>query len=227
MVRGQVMTLTNHYCFLMTVPPTDDSGFAAAFGRSGQGPGLWIVEAQTRPFLVVRGFDSTRKPAAPWPAELLGTLLIASEYLVPFAEQNDAPYDPQAWISYLLLMFSRVDMLAALSALNHISDQADLMEELRQRAVARWTRPLAEALNRALPGDGRGPGRLLLARPPILRAMRLVAQFSPADEATRLRIVRERGGDGTQFDPLDAAMLLSHAVAEGLASILHGCDVLA
>src|SRR4051794_28290527 len=140
-------------------------------------PGLWVASAPDRPFAAALGLHQVREPADRWPADLFGTFLIASDYLLPaVADTSDPTAAARQLLHQLLRVFPREQMLLTLAALNRISATAD-----GQQKFAAWARQalrsdLAEGLTAAISGQLDGHPRQLLVRPAVLRAMRLIAE---------------------------------------------------
>ena len=63
-----------------------------------------------------------------------------------------------------------------------------------------------------------GQPRVFLARPVVLRALRLVAHLSPADEPQLAQAAQRAGRPARALDPLACAAMLTHAVADGLGA---------
>jgi hypothetical protein len=115
----------------------------------------------------------------------------------------------------LLRQFPRDDMLIALAALNRIATDSSDLDGLLTRLLTQLTPRAAEWFDAELrqPREGR-PRRHLVARPVILRAMRLVAEFH--SKAQPMENVPALG-----LDLPATAVFLTHAVADGLGTDAH------
>ena len=103
--------------------------------------------------------------------------------------------------------------LQVLVALNHAAHHPELAGACRDRFLARLNPAMAENVGRALDGTADGMTRALLARQPVLRAMRAVLTHRPPEGgAAPGNLAAAVPG----LDPELAGMLLVHLVAAQL-----------
>ena len=111
--------------------------------------------------------------------------------------------------------------LRSLATVNHIALHSHLSEEL-ESAVQSGTHPLlADAIRNALAGSAAvadGQPRVFLARHLVLRAIRLVSHLSPATEAELHEAQARSGQQARRMDPLLCAVMITHAVGEGMGA---------
>jgi hypothetical protein len=149
-----------------------------------------------------------------WFDEYVKQYLTTADYLAPLASAG-LPADPAPLIRGLLLLHPREVLLSVLAALNHAAHNPELAEVYRERFLARLTDVVADNVRRALDGGLDGTRRALLARQPVLRAMRTVLTFRLADGAASDGSL---SGLAPGLDPELAGMLLVHLTATQMRS---------
>jgi hypothetical protein len=149
--------------------------------------------------------DHDRAQALPY----MKSYVTLEEYLAPDLKQKGHDYDAGEVVRLLLKQHSRQDLLLHLAYLNHIVDRptqtAEQLEDYRVRMPRAWIEHFDQALNRD------GMPRAFLARQPILRAMR-TAVLEGTDSAS----------PSWPQAPIDAAIMLTHAIAGQLNAGLQG-----
>ncbi len=188
----------------------------------GSGHGLFVARGSERPLADLLGLQQVHEQHDLWPDELTAVYLTAADYIRPFGEAAGHAYDPDAWLSSLLCQYTREEFVAALAQLNHITQHPPMIRQLLERTLTQLSPVLADRVRAALAGDvdpARGKDRVFLARPAVLRALRLAAHLSPVDEqALAQAAVRTGHPSRTMGGPLLCSVLLSHVVAEGLGA---------
>jgi hypothetical protein len=149
-----------------------------------------------------------------WFDEYVKQYLTAADYLAPLADAG-IPSDPASLIRGLLLLYPREVYLSVLTALNHAAHYPELAEVYRERFLARLSDVVADSVRRALGGGLDGTRRALLARQPVLRAMRTVLTFQPPDDAPPAGSLSTLAPG---LDPELAGMLLVHLTAAQMRS---------
>ena len=114
--------------------------------------------------------------SSPWFNEHVKQYLTSADYFAPLVAVG-LPADPSSLINSLLLLHSREVYLFVLTALNRAAHYPELAEVYRGRFLARLTPAMADHVSRVLDGKVDGNERALLARQPVLRAMRTVLTF--------------------------------------------------
>ena len=110
-----------------------------------------------------------------WFNEYVKQYLTTADYLtVPLAAAG-FPADPASLIRGLLLLHPREVYLSVLAALNHAAHYPELADIYRERFLAKLNDVIADNVRRALDGRMDGVSRALLARQPVLHAMRAAA----------------------------------------------------
>jgi len=120
------------------------------------------------------------------------------------------PAEPASLINSLLLVHPREVYLSVLTALNHAAPHPELAEAYRGRFLARLTPALADHVSRVIDGEVDGNKRALLARQPVLRAMRMVLTFRRPEGAPPAETMRALAPG---MDPELSGMLLVHLTA--------------
>jgi hypothetical protein len=111
-----------------------------------------------------------------WFNEYVKQYLTFADYSAPLLAAG-VPADAAPLIRSLLLLHPREVYLSVLTALNHAAQHPELAEAYRARFLARLTPAMADHVSRVLDGKVDGNERALLARQPVLRAMRTVLTF--------------------------------------------------
>lgn len=195
--------------------------------ESGPGvAGLFVAQASPRPLASLLGLtpEPVRKSILPPGSAVYMTAL---DYAPAVERAAGREFDPDAWLSVLLCQYTRDEHLAALATLNHFLQDPDLASAYQQDLLGTASPELAVALRAALRGDtgiAAGKPRVLLARPVVLRAIRLVAHLSPRDDAALAEAARLTGRDPRAFAPLTCATMLTHAIAVGLGAHARRAD---
>jgi hypothetical protein len=136
----------------------------------------------------------------------------AGDYLTGALSASGLPFDPAPLIDSLLRLHPREVYLQVLVALNHAAHHPELTEAYRDRFLARLNPAMAQNVHRALDGTVDGMTRALLARQPVLRAMRAVLTHRPTGDSAPGNLAAAVPG----LDPELAGMLLVHLVAAQL-----------
>lgn len=111
-----------------------------------------------------------------WFDEYVKQYLTTADYM-GVAQAAGLQADPASLIPGLLLLHPREVYLAVLTALNHAAHYPELADVYRDRFLARLNDVMADSVRRALNGTVDGVPRALLARQPVLRAMRTVLTY--------------------------------------------------
>jgi len=188
----------------------------------GSARGLFVARGSERPLADLLGLQQVHDQRDLWPDELTAVYLTAADYIRPFGETAGYAYDPGAWLSFLRCHYTREEFVAALAQLNHVTQHPSMVEQLLERTLTQLSPALADRVRAALAGDvdvARGKRRVFLARPAVLRALRLVAHLSPVDEEALAEAAMRTGHPSrTVGDALLCSVLLSHVVADGLGA---------
>ena len=147
--------------------------------------------------------------SSPWFDEYVKQYLTSADYFGPLVAAG-LPADPATLIDNLLLLHPREVYLSVLAALNHAAHHPELAEAYRVRFLARLTPTMADHVSRAMDGKADGIKRALLARQPVLRAMRAVLTFQQPEGASPPESLR---GLAPGMDPELSGMLLVHLTA--------------
>lgn len=148
-----------------------------------------------------------------WFDRYVKAYVTAGDYLTGGLSARGLPFDPVPLINSLLRLHPREVYLQVLVALNHAAHHPELAETWRDWFLARLNPAMAENVRRALNGTADGISRALLARQPVLRAMRAVLiHRPPAGGAASGTLAAAVPG----LDPELAGMLLVHLVAAQL-----------
>jgi hypothetical protein len=105
--------------------------------------------------------------------------------------------------------------LQVLVALNHAAHHPELIETYKQRFLARLNPAMAANAAAALDGSADGVRRALLARQPVLRAIRTVLTYQPPEQASPPETLRAAL---PALDPELAGILLVHLTASQLGA---------
>ena len=135
--------------------------------------------------------------------------MTSADYFAPLVAAG-LPADPGSLISSLLLLHPREVYLSVVTALNHAAHYPELAEAYRERFLARLTPAMAEQVSRVMDGKMDGSKRALLARLPVLRAMRTVLTFRRPESALPPESLRALAPG---MDPELSGMLLVHLTA--------------
>ena len=147
-----------------------------------------------------------------WFGRYVKAYVTAGDYLTGALSAAGLPFDPVPLINSLLRLHPREVYLQVLVTLNHAAHHPELAETYRDRFLARLNPVMAQAVRRALDGTADGMTRALLARQPVLRAMRAVLTHRPTDGSAPGNLAAAVPG----LDPELAGMLLVHLVAAQL-----------
>ncbi len=147
--------------------------------------------------------------SSPWFDEYVKQYLTSADYFAPLVAAG-LPADPASVINSLLLVHPREVYLSVLTALNHAAHHPELAEAYRGRFLARLTPAMADHISQVMDGKVDGNKHALLARQPVLRAMRTVLTFrrpegAPPSESIMAMVPR--------MDPELSGMLLVHLTA--------------
>lgn len=149
-----------------------------------------------------------------WFSQYVQAYLTAGDYLTGALSAAGLPFDPVPLINSLLRLHPRDVYLPVLVALNHAAQHPELIEAYQERFLARLNPAMAQNVRRALDGRADGVRRVLLARQPVLRALRTVLTHRPPQGASAGNL----SGLAPGLDPELAGMLLVHLVAAQLAA---------
>lgn len=150
-----------------------------------------------------------------WFNEYVKQYLTTADYLTAPLAAAELSADPASLIRGLLLLHPREVYLSVLTALNHAAHYPELADVYRERFLAKLNNPVADLVRRALDGSMDGVSRALLARQPVLRAMRTVLTYRPpvgAPSNGNLSML------APGLDPELAGILLVHLTAAQLHS---------
>lgn len=173
--------------------------------------GLWVARASEHPFLAVLGAERVREERARIRADLVSTQITADEYIAHSEIAGGPGYDPAKLAATMRLAASASDIIVALAALNRIRANSEMLVRFTDVVLRKLPSEQAGPLGRALErNDGR---RALLARAPILAAIRDSAAFA-RPEAERLQLIAKATGSPGVAPALPLAMKLSHLAAE-------------
>jgi hypothetical protein len=152
---------------------------------------------------------------AAWFNEYVKQYLTTADYLTAPLAAAGLPADPASLIRGLLLLHPREVYLSVLTALNHAAHYPELADVYRERFLAKLNDVIADNVRLALDGGMDGVSRALLARQPVLRAMRTVLTYRPPEDAPshgKLSVL------APGLDPELAGILLVHLTAAQLHS---------
>jgi hypothetical protein len=150
-----------------------------------------------------------------WFDQYVKAYVTAGDYLADALAAAGVPFDPVPLISSLLRLYPREVYLPVLVALNQAAHHPQLAEAYQERFLARLNPAMAENVRRALDGRADGVRRALLARQPVLRAMRTVlTQRTPQGAPAARSLTAVAPG----LNPELAGILLVHLVAAQLHS---------
>lgn len=169
-------------------------------------PGLSVTAAHLG---LVRTEDSS-----PWFDEHVKQYLTSDDYFGPLAAAG-FPAGPAPFIDNLLLRHPRETYLSVLTALNHAAHHPELAEAYRERFLNRLNSAMAEHVGEVMDGNVDGTKRALLARQPVLRAMRTVLTFRRPEDAPPAEVIRDLAPG---LDPALSGMFLVHLTATQLQS---------
>jgi hypothetical protein len=147
--------------------------------------------------------------SSPWFDEYVKQYLTSADYFALLVAAG-LPADPASLINSLLLVHPREVYLSVLTALNHAAHHPELAEAYRGRFLARLTTAMADHVSRVMDGKVDGNKRALLARQPVLRAMRTVLTFRRPEGAPPAESMRALVPG---MDPELCGMLLVHLTA--------------
>ena len=159
------------------------------------------------------GLVPTRASSA-WFDEYVKQYLTTADYL-GVAQAAGLQVDPASLIRGLLLLHPREVYLAVLTALNHAAHYPELADVYRDRFLARLNDAMADSVRQALDGTIDGVPRALLARQPVLRAMRTVLTYRRPEGAPSASDMSKLAPG---LDPELAGILLVHLTAAQLRS---------
>jgi hypothetical protein len=148
-----------------------------------------------------------------WFDQYVKAYLTAGDYLTGALSAAGLPFDPVPLINSLLRLHPRDVYLPVLVALNHAAQHPELIEAYQERFLARLNPAMAQNVRRALDGRADGVRRVLLARQPVLRALRTVLTHRPQGASAG-----NLSGLAPGLDPELAGMLLVHLVAAQLGA---------
>jgi hypothetical protein len=147
-----------------------------------------------------------------WFDQYVKAYLTAGDYLTSTLSAAGLPLDPVPLINSLLRLHPRDAYLPVLVALNHAAHHPELIEACQERFLTRLNPAMTQNVRRALDGRADGIRRVLLARQPVLRALRTVLTHRPPQGASAGNL----SGLAPGLDPELAGMLLVHLVAAQL-----------
>jgi hypothetical protein len=147
--------------------------------------------------------------SSPWFDEYVKQYLTSADYFAPLVAAG-LPADPASLINSLLLLHPREVYLSVLTALNHAAHHPELADAYRGRFLARLTPAMVDHVSRVIDGKVDGNKRALLARQPVLRAMRTVLTFRRPEGAPPAESLRALAPG---MDPELCGMLLVHLTA--------------
>jgi hypothetical protein len=147
--------------------------------------------------------------SSPWFDEYVKQYLTSADYFAPLVAAG-LPADPAPLINNLLLVHPREVYLSVLAALNHAAHHPELADAYRRRFMARLTPAMADHVSRVIDGRADGNKRALLARQPVVRAMRTVLTFQRPEGAPPPETMRALAPG---MDPELSGMLLVHLTA--------------
>lgn len=131
--------------------------------------------------------------------------LVVSDYAPRFLQSRGTPYDDDAWGDALLKMCPLDSLLVALSAATRAADNGkEALDEWGAYVLGHLDADLAHVVRDALHRPDGGPPRVLIARQPLLLAVRLALTAPPTPTQTG--------------DPFVVATLLSHFAARNAYS---------
>ena len=159
--------------------------------------------------LGVAGAETT----SAWFNRYVKAYVTAGDYLTGALAVRGLPFDPVPLIDSLLRLHPREAYLPVLVALNHAAHHPEVAGAWRDWYLARLNPAMAENVRRALDGTADGMTRALLARQPVLRAMRAVLTHRPPQDDTAPGTL---AAAAPGLDPGLAGMLLVHLVAAQL-----------
>lgn len=207
----------------MTSPFYTPSGSGILFETRKDTSGLFRLDASPNPFASILGLIRDDRVSNDWNLELTGIWMVSSDYMVPMYEGLGITFDPLAFRNYLLMTYTRDELLVQLAALNHVQSDSDVVDQ-----VLTHIKPLLSEkvfLQISMIQDPRGSEpHHLLTRSTILRAMRLVAEYSPRNEGARLEKIAQGLVTPERYDLLLTAVLLIHATGDMMNSSNRGSE---
>lgn len=147
-----------------------------------------------------------------WLDAAVRAYLTAGDYLPLYEQLRGNTFQSSAWADALLRLHPREVYVQALAALNRVARQTQEMLKIQDRFLSRLAPGLRTVIATALNGGIDGQPRSLLARQPVLRAMRLAltARIPETDHDERVASFL------TGVDPETAAIMLVHLAADSL-----------
>jgi hypothetical protein len=149
-----------------------------------------------------------------WFDEYVKQYLTTTDYLL-VPQAAGLQVDPASLIRGLLLLHPREVYLSVLTALNHAAHYQELADVYRDRFLSRLVDAMADNVRQALDGSMDGVPRALLARQPVLRAMRTVLTYRRPEGAPSASDMSKLAPG---LDPELAGILLVHLTAAQLRS---------
>lgn len=180
-----------------------------------------FVPSDADPFASLLGLERVQESRPRIPRALSGVYLTGRDYLKPFFEGSGETYHAAAVIAQITSSHHRDELLVAVSNLIRWSEDPEAVAALAEALLTRFQPGLAQALSKALTGDETAEisePRHLLFRPALLRTLRLVAEIAPGSESELGQRAQQQGMTPRPILALDAALLLSHAVADDLGA---------
>jgi len=165
-------------------------------------PGAPVGWTQDGPAMArtASGFFVPAAPASPaTEADHFSTYLTLEEYIAAPLNQVGGRFSAERWVVRATEQQEPESLLAALAALNHAIHNKKLLAVIQEDFTKRLRSDARALLEEAM---SEAPARAFLARQCVLRAMREVLIAPPRRRAAT-----------TTFTPPDAAVLLTHAVA--------------
>ena len=145
-----------------------------------------------------------------WLETGVAAYLTASEYLAPYELAHGHEFDLSAWTRVLLRLYPGDLYIEVLAALNRAARFRDPVLQYQQRFLRRLAPGLRLAVASVLAGSADGQQRWLLARQPVLRAIRIVLTGPASTDTQDERIMTLTAG----MDPETAALILVHLAAD-------------
>jgi hypothetical protein len=147
-----------------------------------------------------------------WLGAAVRAYLTARDYLPLYEQLRGNDFDPAAWTDALLRLHPREVYVQALAALNRVARQTQETLKIQDRFLSRLAPGLRTVIEVALSGGTDGQPRSLLARQPVLRAMRLALTATIPETDPDERVASFLTG----VDPETAAIMLVHLAADSL-----------
>lgn len=204
----------------MTSPIYLPSESGILFEANKDASGLFRLNASPNPFASMLGLIRDDRGSNDWALELTGIWMVSSDYMVPMYEGLGVTFNPLDFRNYLLMAYTRDELLVQLAALNHLQSDSNVVDQVLTYIQPLLSVKLFETIKNIQDPHRPEPHRLL-TRTTILRAMRLVSDNSPINELDRQEKISQGHISSERFDLLLTALMLVHATGDMMNASNH------